>query len=252
MIELVNISAGYGKSPVVQNISVKAGAGEFIGVVGPNGSGKSTLLKSMAGLLPLQTGEVLWDDKPLAAVDTKERARTIAYLDQARDTQSTLSVRRVVELGRAPYRGELGRLSPEGKMAVDTALEKTRSDRIASRKFNQLSGGEQSRVLLARALSVTAKGLIADEPLTGLDPEYQFLILDCLKNESRRGQLVVTSIQDLRLARQYFDRLWIMNTGSLVADGTPQQVLKSDILKDVFRVETTTSDLWSYQAVPRE
>jgi len=227
MINFQSLSAGYGSCRVLQNVSARADTGELIALTGPNGCGKSTLLKTLCGIISPASGRINLNDKNLRDLSLKERARHIAYLAQSREALPSMSVEEVVRLGRAPYRGSLGKISAEGEAAIQAALSRTRSDIFKMRRFDSLSGGEQARVLLARALAVQAPVLLADEPIAALDPFYQLSMME----------IVITALHDLPLAAQFADRIWIMHQGNIIADGSPKDVLNMENLKTVFGIK---------------
>lgn len=235
-LSITNLSAGYGQKRVLQDIHATAKAGELIVLLGPNGGGKSTLLKTVAGLLVPTQGTILYGSDDLSQMPAKRRAQTLAYLAQDRQIPRSLTAQDIVTLGRAPYRGALGRLSDAGYSAVNRAFERTQSEAFRDRPMGSLSGGEQARVLLARALSVEAPILLADEPTAALDPYYQITLLEILKKEAQSGKIVIVSLHDLSLACAFADTLWVMSRGHLIAQGPPECALTDAVLKDVFRV----------------
>jgi len=236
MISFDALQAGYGPRAVFKGVSATAKKGEFIALIGPNGCGKSTLLKTLCGILTPNSGSISLDGKPLPSLTLKERAKSIAYLAQSREAMPAMSVKDVVQLGRAPYRGALGKLRPEGLKAIDEALHKTQSNVFAERRFDELSGGEQARVLLARALAVQAPILLADEPTAALDPFYQLSMMGTLRAEADNGKTVITALHDLSLASQFASRIWVMHEGRIVTNDTPQKALTDDTLKTVFSI----------------
>lgn len=237
MMHFNALSSGYGPCDVLQSVSAQAEAGEFIALIGPNGCGKSTLLKTLCGIILPSSGSISIGDKALKDLPLKTRARHIAYLAQSREALPSMSVEEVVRLGRAPYRGALGKISPEGEAAIASALLRTQSDIFKSRRFDSLSGGEQARVLLARALAVQAPVLLADEPISALDPYYQLSMMEILKAEATSGKTVITALHDLSLAAQFADRIWMMHQGKIIADGKAQDVLNTENLKTVFGIK---------------
>lgn len=246
-LNIKNLNSGYGKTPVLHEINADAKSGDLIGLVGPNGSGKSCLLKTIAGLITPTSGHVNLNGQSIASLSPRVRAKHIAWLAQDRSAAWALSVRELVALGRAPYRGRLGTLSVEDTSAIDAALVSAHCIDLQDRRFDALSGGEQARVLLARALAVGAPLLLADEPTASLDPYYQISIMQCLKNETGSGKTVITSLHDLSLARQYCDRIWVMQDGKLVADDVPKTALSETILADVFRIKNQSGQIISVQ-----
>ncbi|NNC38194.1 MAG: ABC transporter ATP-binding protein [Acidimicrobiales bacterium] len=239
-LELRHISAGYGKTPVLENVHTRAAKGDFIGLVGPNGAGKSCLLKTIAGLIKPTEGELGLSGFDLSTFPAKARAKHIAYLAQERNAAWPLTVRELVTLGRAPFRGPLGDLSKAGESAIDQAITAVQCEDIMDRRFDHLSGGEQARVLLARALAVDAPVLLADEPVASLDPYYQLSIMQSLHAEAIRGKTVIASLHDLGLAQQFCSRIWVLDKGKLVRDDLAERALGAQILHEVFGVRRVT------------
>jgi len=237
MISFQNLTAGYGPCDVLQNQSAKTKRGELIALIGPNGCGKSTLLKTLCGIISPSSGQISVGDKTLSEINLKSRAKHIAYLAQSREAIPSMSVEEVVRLGRAPYRGTLGKISSEGETAIASALTRTQSMIFKTRRFDSLSGGEQARVLLARALAVEAPVLLADEPIAALDPFYQLSMMQILKAEAAFGKTIITALHDLTLAAQFADRIWIMHQGKIIADGSAPDVLTAENLKTVFGIK---------------
>lgn len=237
MIELSRIGSGYGKKPVIKNISATAQAGQMVAVIGPNGSGKSTLLKALAGVLPLTKGTLKLNGVNAKSLARRERAKQLAFLAQDRQVAPGLSVRDILELGRAPYRGLLGRLSETGEAAIARAVEMTNIETFLTRPLAELSGGEQARVLLARALTVRANILLADEPIAALDPAFQLKMLVLLRAEADSGSVVIVALHDLTLAQRYADEIWVMNNGQLISSGAPDTAVSDEILSEVFCVK---------------
>ena len=232
-----NLSAGYGEKEIISDISLEAKPGCLIVLVGPNGSGKSTLIKTLAGLLPIKQGGIWIDDQPLESLDLRLRAKKISYLAQDRQAMPSMSVREILELGRAPYRGRLGRISHMGEVSIMHAIQATELEQFLHRPFSQLSGGEQARVLMGRALAVDAPLLLADEPIAALDPYYQLAMMEILKEETRRGKTVITALHDLSLTEKYADEIWVMDKGKMVFNGPNQRGLPRKLVEQVFKIQ---------------
>jgi len=237
MISIRSLSAGYKTRPVLENINTTAKSGEFIALIGPNGSGKSTLIKTIAGLIKPSAGVAMINNESVHSLPLKQRAKSMAYLTQNREAAPAMNVEDIIRLGRAPYRGALGKISDDGEIAINTAINRTQTDSFQNRRFDSLSGGEQARVLLARALAVGAAALLADEPIAALDPYYQVSMMQMLKTETKTGTLAIAALHDLALARQFADRIWVLDKGKLVADDTPSTALSANILKTVFGIK---------------
>ncbi|NNE56633.1 MAG: ABC transporter ATP-binding protein [Hellea sp.] len=230
------ISAGYGKADIIRDISVSAKPGHLIALIGPNGSGKSTLIKTLAGLLPLSSGDIQLGDQDLGDYTRREAAKKIAYLAQERRALPAMTPADILELGRAPFRGRLGKISAAGHDAIKSAVKAANIAPLMHRRFGELSGGEQARVLMARALSVDAPIILTDEPIAALDPYYQLVMMDILKAEAARGKVVIAALHDLALAYQFADRIWVMDQGQLAVDDVPHRALSEDILARVFKI----------------
>ena len=250
MISFQSLTAGYGTKHILQSLDANAKPGELIALIGPNGSGKSTLLKTLCGIITPSSGRITLNDKNIRDLSLKMRARNIAYLAQSREALPSMSVEEVVRLGRAPYRGSLGKISPEGEAAISSALSRTQSDVFKSRRFDSLSGGEQARVLLARALTVQAPVLLADEPIAALDPFYQLSMMEILKAEAASGKTVITALHDLSLAAQFADRIWMMHEGKIIASGTSEEALNAENLKRVFGIKLPKGGFKALELAP--
>jgi iron complex transport system ATP-binding protein len=227
LLVLDDLTARRGECPVVDRVSLTVGPGEFVGLIGPNGAGKTTLLRAALGLLP-HAGV-----SSLAAQPPRARARAAAFLPQAREVAWPISVADLVALGRVPH-GAGG--TAEDQAAVDRALDRMGLAAYRDRSATALSGGEQARVLIARALAQETPLLLADEPVAGLDPESQIRTMQVFRVLAAEGRAVIASIHDLGLAARHCTRLVMLSRGRLVADGTPEAVLTSGNLAEVFGV----------------
>ena len=223
--------------PVLQGIGFEARPGEVIGLIGPNGAGKTTLLRAICQLIGARSGEITWDDRSLADLDHRRRALTMAYLPQGHVIHWPMPVRRLVELGRLPRLGPLSRPAADDALAVDRAMAATDVAPFADRSTATLSGGEQARVLLARALAVEAPILLADEPAASLDPRHALEIMEVLRRTADQGRLVIAVMHELALVARFCDRVVLIDRGRLVADGPTRRVLTPDRLRDVYRIE---------------
>jgi iron complex transport system ATP-binding protein len=222
---------------VIEDISVRLAPGEMLAVVGPNGAGKTTLLKAMAGLLPPASGAITLNDAALAQIRPAERARRIAYLPQGHVFHWPMPVADIVALGRLPHGAGLTDLGGPDREAVERAMRATGIIDFAQRPVTTLSGGERARVALARVLAVEADVVLADEPVTSLDPRYQLIVLNILRDLARAGHAVVAVLHDLGLAARHADRMVALSAGRVAADGRPDAVLDAPLLRDVFGVE---------------
>jgi iron complex transport system ATP-binding protein len=230
------LSVRLGSKAVLQGVSASFRPGQVTAVIGPNGAGKSTFLACLAGLRRPDAGTVTWDDTPLLDVPVRERAQRLAFLPQIPEVAWAVDVRTLVGLGRTPFIGARG-LGQEDETAVDTALAATQTQDLAHRVVTTLSGGERTRVLLARALAGDPQWLLADEPLTGLDPGHQIdaaLLLRRLAHADKRG--VVITLHDLHMALRAADRVLVLAHGRIMADGPPVEALSSETLSAAYGV----------------
>ena len=208
------------------DIDLSLWPGELVGVIGPNGAGKSTLLSALAGLQRSQ-GEVRLDGRALSTIAPRERAQLLGYLPQAGHSAWALPVRDVVAMGRLPW-------GDADAAAIDMAMLATGAHRLATRRIDRLSGGEQARVWLARVLAGQPRVLLADEPVASLDLYYQREVMGALRRFADAGNAALVAIHDLGLAARHCDRLLLLAGGGLQAQGTPAQVLTSEQLADVY------------------
>lgn len=235
-----NLDVSLAGNIVLQNISCAFAGGTLTGIIGPNGAGKSTLVKALAHIIPPGRGGVVLDSQALSAMDAKVRARAIAYLPQGQVLHWPLGVDRVAALGRLPHLAPLSRMSDADHQAVHRAMKVADVTHLAGRIATTLSGGELSRVLLARALCVEAPVLIVDEPLAALDPAHQLAVMTLLRSLAASGHLVIAVLHDLTLASRFCDRLLLLSEGQVAAEGLPSDVLSEEIVRRIYGVEALT------------
>ena len=221
--------------PVLQGVGLSASPGEVVGLLGPNGAGKSTLMRALAGQVAA-TGAMHLGEHDLSRLPPTARARLMAYLPQSRTIGWRLTVRDLVGLGRLPWRGYGVRLRPHDEEAVSRALELMDIVDLADRPATELSGGEQARVLAARAVAQETPLLVADEPASGLDPAHQMLMMRALRGLAREGRAVLVSLHDLTLAARWCDRVVILKEGRVVAEGTPETVMTARNLAAIYGI----------------
>ncbi|MFV0291917.1 MAG: ABC transporter ATP-binding protein [Paracoccus sp. (in: a-proteobacteria)] len=211
---------------VLNHATLDAGPGEFVGLIGPNGAGKTTLMRAMLGMIPAAAGV-----SNLANLPPARRAMIAAWLPQAREAAWPVTVESLVLLGRIPHR------RPDTNPAqITAALTRMGLSSLRHRRITELSGGEQARALIARALAQDTPILMADEPVAGLDPAYQLATMECFRSLADEGRCVLASIHDLGLAARYCTRLVVMDHGRIVADGPSEDVLHTDLLAQVFGI----------------
>ena len=217
-------------------VSVEVRAGELLAIVGPNGAGKTTLLKALAGDLEPAAGEIRVDGRPIGELDPRALARRRAVMPQSGYLPFLFTAREVVRMGRAPWDGERGEREHGARLA-DEAMGLTETSRYAGRAYPTLSGGEQSRVTLARVLTQETPILLVDEPTAHLDPRHQHHVLELLRELAGEGAAIAAVMHDLNLAAGFADRVAVLSKGSLVRAGPPRESLAPDVLRAVFGAE---------------
>lgn len=234
-----DLSATLAGRRVLEDINVTLRPGRITAILGPNGAGKSTLVKAAAALVTPAAGSVRLDSQDVAALDPRERARSIGYLPQDAAVHWNVPVSDVVALGRSPHRAPFAGLSPQDQDAIGQAIAATEIAPLADRLVPELSGGERARVLLARVLAGQPRWLLADEPLASLDPAHQIDILDRLRALAAGGTGVVIVLHDLVQAARAADDVLLLKDGRVAAFGPAAEVLTADLLRAVFDVEVT-------------
>jgi iron complex transport system ATP-binding protein len=228
LLVLTGATASLGGRIVLNAIDLAVAAGELVAVVGPNGAGKSSAIRALAGLLPLTGGHARLDGEDVGALPPPERARRVAYLPQERRIAWNLPAIEVAALG-APFLQ-----AADAQARAQAALDEVEAGHLADRGVGEMSGGERARVLLARALATGARGLLVDEPIAGLDPDAQLMVLERLQARARDGQAVLVSLHDLTLAARFADRVVVLDQARVVADASPMEALSPDVMARVF------------------
>lgn len=236
MLAVENVSVSYGAESVLRDISFRVKPGEVVALIGPNGAGKTTLIRAISGLLPLVAGRIMAFGKDLSPMPTTQRARFIGVVPQARRLPPSYTVRQVVLLGRTPHLGWLGRVGSKDLQRVEWALERASLLELSERPVEQLSGGEQQRVLLARALAQDTPILLLDEPTAHLDLHHQSQLLRLVWQMAREQEIaVLMALHDLNLASIHSQRVILLVDGRVQIDGSPFEVLNEDNLTQAYR-----------------
>ncbi|NQT74600.1 MAG: ABC transporter ATP-binding protein [Chloroflexi bacterium] len=235
MLKLENISLGYGKQTILTDINLSVERGEMLGVIGPNGSGKSTLIRGICRLLVPRNGRVFVDGKDVAGISRSELARIVAVVPQTPNLPDTFTAFEIVLMGRTPH---LGRFRFEGNRDFDIAwkaMEITNTQSFAERTMGQLSGGQKQLLTIARALAQEPKLILLDEPTAHLDINYQVETLDFVKGLCFKQNIAAVAVlHDLNLAAQYCDRLVLLSGGKIHAEGSSQEVITEQYIKEVY------------------
>ena len=221
---------------VLRDISLSLSPGHLVALVGPNGAGKTTLLRALAGLVPSE-GAIHVRGDALSSLSLRERARRFAYLPQGHLVHWPLPVRDIVALGRYPHGAtDPARLTAKDAEAVLRAMQAADVMDFSERRVTELSGGERSRVALARALAVEAPVILADEPVSSLEPRHQLDVMKTLRAVADKGALVIVVTHDLGLAARFADNVLVLSDGRLVSQGAPAEALAEQVMAEVFRI----------------
>jgi len=234
MLKLENLSAFYGSRQILREISLQVQSGEVLALIGPNGAGKSTLIRAASGVIQY-SGHVRTNGDDFASLSPIQRARYIATVPQAIFLPPAYTVWETVLLGRTPYLGFLGQTSKKDDEIARQALERVSALSLADRRVGELSGGEQQRILLARALCQSTPTLLLDEPTAHLDLQYQVSLLELVNQLAHQDQLaVLIALHDLNLAAHYADRIALMVAGHIKAIGTAKEVLQPELIQEAY------------------
>ncbi len=225
---------------ILTGVNFTLEAGKLVGLMGANGAGKSTLLKVLAGLLPTASGEIEFEGQSLAKIALRRLACQLAYLPQGHEVHWNMTVENLVILGRLPHLKSWQRPSEKDWRIVYQALHDCDVYAFRHRPVDTLFGGEKARVLLARALAVEPKVLLADEPLAGLDPCHQLEIISFLRKLTQKGMGVVIVIHDLSLAARFCHHIVFLGEQQLLKQGRPDEVMNGDNIARCFKVRALT------------
>ena len=231
-IKTENINVTLDKNNILKGINIEVDNKEFVGIIGPNGSGKSTLLKCIYRILKPSEGVIKLDGIDMKNISIKESSKKLSVLSQHNNFDFT--VKEIVLMGRAPYKKFMERDNKEDYDIVNDALEKVDMLEFKDRSFQSLSGGEQQRVILARALAQKPKCLILDEPTNHLDIKYQLQLMRIVKSLNIE---VIAAIHDLNIAAMYCDKIYVLKDGKIVKCGKTNEVLTKKLIKDVYEVD---------------
>jgi iron complex transport system ATP-binding protein len=227
--------------PAVDGISLEIGSGACTAVLGPNGSGKSTLLRLLLGVLSPQAGAAWFAGRALAEWPRAAIAREIGVVPQGEELAFPVTVRELVAMGRYPYLGSWRREGAADRRAIEEAMRRCDVLQLADRLVSTLSGGEQQRARIARALAQEPSVLALDEPTAALDISHEMAIFELLRELGRGGVTVLLSTHNLNLAARYADRLVLIDQGRVAAEGTPPEVVRRDLLEAVYRWPVRTT-----------
>lgn len=236
MIELKNISAGYGKNTVLEGASAVFEKGRLTSIIGVNGCGKSTLLKAVLGILPLESGEIKIDGKSLSDMSRTDIARKVAYLAQGKNTPD-MTVEQMVLHGRFPHLNYPRRYTKKDRETAFAAMEKTGVAELAEKPLSALSGGMRQNAYIAMALAQDTDYILLDEPTTYLDISHQFELMKTLGELAKSGKGVVTVMHDLPMAFDFSYSIAVANDKKIILQASPDEICKAPEITDVFGVK---------------
>lgn len=234
-IKAENINITLEKNNILKDINIEVDNKEVVGIIGPNGSGKSTLLKCIYRVLKPNDGAILLDNVDIKDMSVKESSKRLAVLSQHNNYNFDFTVKDIVLMGRSPHKKFMERDNKEDYDIVNEALKKVDMFELKDRSFQSLSGGEQQRVILARALAQQPQCLILDEPTNHLDIKYQLQLMRIVKG---LGIEVIAAIHDLNIAAMYCDKIYVLKDGEIIKNGKPKDVLTQELIKDVYEVDS--------------
>jgi iron complex transport system ATP-binding protein len=237
------VDVAYPGRPVLRGVSLAVEAGQVLAVVGPNGVGKSTLVKAASGILRPARGHVLVDGQEVAGLPPASRARRLAVVPQATQVPPAFTAEQVVLMGRTAYLGWLDREGATDRARASEAMRRTQIADLAGRRMGELSGGEQQRVLVARALAQSAGVLLLDEPTAHLDLRHQDEILGLVRSlAGEAGLAVLIALHDLNLVARFSDRVALLSDGGVKKLGVPEEVLTPDLLAAAYGMKIHVMD----------
>ena len=221
---------------LLDDVCLEAGRGSLVGLIGPNGAGKTTLLRALSGILRATQGAVRLDGAELASLSPREVAASVALVPQIAPYTHGFTAMELVMMGRYPH---LGRFQVEGRedgRIAEESMRLTDTRRFADRTLDTLSGGERQRVFVARALSQQPSVLLLDEPTSNLDVLHQLQAMELVRSLVDGGLTAIAAIHDLNLAARFCDRLVLMKSGRVIAEGTPEEVISPETIEEAFSV----------------
>lgn len=238
MLKIRDLTVFYGEVPALQGVDLTVFPGEILALIGPNGAGKSTLIRALSGVLPIRRGEVLLDGEDITAFTPKHRAQCIAVVPQSRQLGGAFTVQKTIMLGRTAHLSWLGKPTPRDDSIVAWAMEKTLVQNLSERRLAEISGGEQQRVLLARALAQDTPVLLLDEPTNHLDLQHQINILNLVRKLATEQNLaVLMAMHDLNLVSFFADRVALLVDSELKNVGSLEEVLTEKNIATAYQTQ---------------
>jgi iron complex transport system ATP-binding protein len=241
VLSVAALSVSLGGNAILDDVDLAVDSGELVGLVGPNGAGKTTLLRAIRGTLAPDSGQVTIAGEAVHDLPSKAASRLVATVPQDTSVNFEFTVREAIEMGRTPHLPRFGTMREADYEAVEQAMKQTDVTAFADRPITAVSGGERSRVLLARALAQSTPLLLLDEPTASLDLNHQLRTFDTVSELVDTGRAAVAAVHDLNLAARYCDRLVVVAGGSVIADGPPDAVLTGKTLRRAFDADAVVT-----------
>jgi iron complex transport system ATP-binding protein len=236
MLNIQSLTVAYGQKVVLEDFTLSIAPGEIVALIGPNGAGKSTLIRAISGVIKIKSGNVHYLEKNLTDLSPSQRAKILAVVPQARQLGGAFTVEQTVLLGRTAHMNWLGQPQQSDHARAKLAMRNTQTDHLAHRRIAELSGGEQQRVLLARALAQTTPVLLLDEPTTHLDLQHQASLLSLTRDLAHdSGLAILMALHDLNQVSLYSDKVALLIDGKLNAVGSPEEVLTIERISAAYR-----------------
>lgn len=238
MISTKNLKVGYEEKIIIEDLSITVNKGEVVSIIGPNGCGKSTLLKALSRMIKPISGKVYIENKDIKQIKNKKISQKICLLSQHNNAPLDLTVEELVYFGRMPHKKWYETKTVEDKEIVDWAIENTGLKKYKNTPIRELSGGERQRAYIAQALCQKPDVLLLDEPTTYLDISYQLELMELVRTINEKFNItIVMVLHELNQASKYSDRLIIMKNGTIISDGSPNDTVNKEVIKDVYNIE---------------
>lgn len=236
MLSVKNVSVAFSSSPILEDISFQLHKGKVLGLIGPNGAGKTTLIRAINGSVEIEQGKIIFKKQDLTSMKVQDRAKLITTVTQTRTIPAGFKVKQIVQMGRTPYLNWFGNTTSADDKIVENAMRRTNILHLADFMAEELSGGEQQRVILARAFTQNTPLLLLDEPTTHLDIRFQMEFLELLFDHVKQWHTsIIIAMHDLNQAMRFCDEVLLLSQGKVYASGKPQKVLTEKTLSKVYQ-----------------
>ncbi len=229
-----NLSFSYGEHQILNGFSMDLKRGEFLALIGANGAGKSTIVKLLSGYLPMRSGEIYLDQKSIKKLKHQERASIMAVLSQNNTLNLPYSVEEIVLMGRISRHSIFASFSKQDRAVAERSLKELDVWHLRHRRLTALSGGEQQRVLIAAAIAQEPQLLILDEPTSSLDLGHSLELMGTLKSLQQKGIAILVISHDLQLMAEWCDRVILLKSGNIVAQGSVDDVMKAEYINSAY------------------